>query len=578
MERKIELLTLALAIIFSVSILSTSSAQTVPASQEAGGLLRQEEDIRRQRQFEKKITAPRPEEEELIPEEATPAEAGPEILVEKIVVKGNTLLPFELIEDIVTPYEGKQLSGADIQKIVDLVTDEYRKRGYVTSRAYLPPQTIKKEGMLSGVLLIQVIEGRLGEVEIKGNRYFKTRLIEKKIRLTPHSDFDYAALQKTLVYINEHPDIKAKAVLAPGKAAGETDIIIEVTDRLPVHPGFEYDNWGSRYIDKDRFSATLEHNNLLGFGDELLVKYQMSEGDFYKLVSTRYVFPIDSTLDLGFSYAYNTLKLGREFEDFDAESRSEIYGIYANKTLRDADDMELSSYLGFDYKNIYNNLLGVETSRDRLRVVKAGLDLDAADKLGRTVVNTELNAGVPDILGGSPAKDPLASRAGAGGKFYKGLFNLFRLQPAFFSSSILWKNYAQYSNYNLPASEQFQIGGPVTVRGYPPAEFSGDKGYYTGFDWSFPPYLMPKSLRVPFSKDNLYDAFRFVLFYDWATTHLNKILAGDEKHRTLKSCGFGFRLNLSEALTARLEFGYPLGAKSSDGSNLQRWLEVTKKF
>jgi hemolysin activation/secretion protein len=109
-------------------------------------------------------------------------------------------------------------------------------------------------------------------------------------------------------------------------------------------------------------------------------------------------------------------------------------------------------------------------------------------------------------------------------------------------------------------------------------EFAGDMGYYTSFEWSFPFYILPKDIRVPFTKDILYDAFRIVLFYDWGTVHRERVAVGAQKHDTLKSCGFGFRLNLTNDVSARVEFGYPLGEDSSDGHNMQRWVEVVAKF
>ncbi|MDD5595645.1 MAG: POTRA domain-containing protein, partial [Candidatus Omnitrophica bacterium] len=65
-------------------------------------------------------------------------------------------------------------------KIADKITEIYRKKGRTTSRAYLPPQTIK-----DGILTIKVIEGKVGKIDIRGNRYFRTSLLEKKLNLSP---------------------------------------------------------------------------------------------------------------------------------------------------------------------------------------------------------------------------------------------------------------------------------------------------------------------------------------------------------------------------------------------------------
>jgi hemolysin activation/secretion protein len=130
------------------------------------------------------------------------------------------------------------------------------------------------------------------------------------------------------------------------------------------------------------------------------------------------------------------------------------------------------------------------------------------------------------------------------------------------------------------AAEEFQIGGPTSVRGYPPAEHAGDKGYYTSLEWSFPFYFVSKDALVPFreGRDNLYDSLRWVLFYDWATARLNRTEPGENKHQTLRGWGFGFRFNVRDDIACRVEFGYPLGKTPSDEDHLHPWIEFVSKF
>ncbi len=561
-------------VVLITAFLHTYTFAQTPVSQTAGGIIQQEKEIKKGRQLEKKIEKERPKPKETPLEEVISSVSGPSVLVTKIVVEAATLLTQEELRQITSEFEGKKLSLKEIQKVADLITDEYRTKGYVTSRAYIPPQRIK-----DGVLEIRVIEGELGNLEIKGNKHFKTSLLEKNIRVESAGYFDYSALQSSLVYINEHPDRTAKAILVPGKEPGTTDIIIEVEDQLPLHLGFEYDNYGSHYIQENRYSLIMEHNNLLGYDDKLYFKLQSSESSHLKLQQARYVYPLSSSLDLGGYFLKSTLKLGRELEDLDARGKATIIGLFLNNALIIEEDIDLRLNLGFDYKSIKNYLLGSRSSRDEVRVLKCGFDLDTNDAWGRTIAISELDIGIPNIMGGMPAKDPQASREGAAGKFYKGVFNLFRLQPGPFSSSILWKNSAQYTNYYLVASEEFQIGGPVSVRGYPPAEHAGDRGYYTALEWSFPFYFISEDALVPFTtQEKLYDALRFVVFYDWATTRLNRVPAGEKKHQTLRGYGFGFRFNLRDDLACRVEIGYPLGKTPSDGDHAHPWVEFVWKF
>ena len=98
------------------------------------------------------------------------------VLIKKINVIGVTFLSQEEVNDIISPYENKELSLKEIQDISSLITDAYRKKGYITSGAWIPLQTFEQ-----GILEIRIIEGITGEIKIEGNRYFKTSLLRKKI-------------------------------------------------------------------------------------------------------------------------------------------------------------------------------------------------------------------------------------------------------------------------------------------------------------------------------------------------------------------------------------------------------------
>ncbi|MCU0652366.1 MAG: BamA/TamA family outer membrane protein [Candidatus Omnitrophica bacterium] len=521
-----------------------------------------------------KIETPRkaPEKEEL-PVLPTVPESAEKTLIKKINVTGATTLSKKEIDKIVLPFENQELNLKQMQEVANLITDLYRQKGYVNSLAYLPPQDIKQ-----GILEIKVVEVALGEVEIKGNRYFKTTLLRGKIPLKKGEPFNYNLLRKGLIEINKQPDRNARAVLAAGKDPGTTDVILEVKDRLPIHVGFSMDNSGSRYIDKYRYAVKFNHNNLLGLDDKLNFQYQLAQASRYFLKSISYLLPVKLGWEVGAAAFFSRVKLGKELKDSDVRGRTKLYSLFVNRSLIDMENFDLGMSLGFDYKDIINYQLGAVTSHDRLRVAKIDLNADISDNFGRTIVTNGVDFGIPDIMGGLAAKDINSSRSGAGGKFIKNTINLLRLQKMPFSSTVLWKNQIQISPYILTAAEQFQIGGIANVRGYPPAEAIGDQGYSMTWEWSFPLYFVPKEIKVPFSKAKLYDAFRLAMFYDWANTRLRRPAASERKNETLRGWGCGARFNLPEDFSFRVDLGWPLDNTPSDGNRLHTWVQVSKDF
>ncbi len=562
------------ALFFTAFFFTTSAFSQVPSSQTAGGIVRQETQRLKQKRLEEKIEKERAKTEEVSPNDVITPDKGPTTLVNKIVVEGATLLSEKEIRNITSQYEGKELTIETMQKVADLITDEYREKGFVTSRAYIPPQTIT-----GGVLVIKIVEGKLGTLDIKGNRHFSTSLLEKKMGIETDGYFDYSALQKSLVYINKHPDRLAKAILVPGKTPGTTDIILEVEDNYPFHIGFSYDNYGSRYIGRNRYSIRLEHNNITGHDDKLHVKGQLSDGNYLVLQQVRYSYPVSRKWELGAYALLSKTKLKEEFDDLESRGEAEIFGAYSSYQWIEKDDLAVGLNLGFDSKNIHNELLGSQTSRDELRIAKAGFDVDYIDNWGRTILTAQLDQGIPEFMGAMDAKDSDASRAGAGGKFTKWAFNLFRLQPMFWETNVLFKNSFQFTNNTLCASEQFQIGGATSVRGYPPGEFSGDNGFYSAFEWSIPPYGLPKDIKFPFRDEKLYDVFRIVLFWDIGLVKNNAPASGETGTQTLRGAGFGGRFTMTEDFELRIETGYPLGGPTpSDGDHAHTWVEAHLKF
>ncbi len=555
-------------------------AQTPPASQQMSGEERSRQMQEQERKLRQQIEQPKTKakiEDNLPPEPALQGPAGQKILVKNINVVGVTLFPAAKIKAITSKYENRELTLKEIQQVADLITDLYRQKGYITSRAYVAPQKIE-----NGILEIRVMEATVGDIQVKGNRFYSTSLIKKYISLKKGEPFNYTDLKKDLVKINEHPDRNAKAVLAPGKNPGSTDVLLDVKDSLPLHIGFGYNNFLSRFVRRNDYNSTFTDNNLLGQDDILTIQYHRADANDYYSYSARYLYPVTKSLDLGIYASRSKLVLGRQYTDVNSRGKSRIFGIYGSQNLVKNDDLVFNLNFGFDYKDVYNFLLGDISSQDRLRIAKVGFDFDLTDNYGRTIITDDFNYGIPSIMGGTKAHldpgDKPTSRTGAGGEFLKDTLNLVRLQKLFFDSTLLWKNQLQFSPSILTATEQFQVGGPANNRGYPIAEFVGDRGYSMSWELALPPYFVPKSLKVPFSKSRIYDAVRFIGFYDWTNVHLKTLQAGDRKNRTIRSAGCGVRVNILENLSARYEMGWPLDQTPSDGKHLHQWIEITKTF
>jgi len=390
--------------------------------------------------------------------------------------------------------------------------------------------------------------------------------------------FNYYVLRQNILNINEHPDLKVQAFIIPGEEFASTDVVLKVRDNFPFHLTVDFDNFGTRFIREQRYACILRHTNFLGFGDILSLEYRLSQAQTYIARSLSYVFPLKSRLKVSFNLARSKVKLGRELREIDSRSKSRYYSLSAIYNLIYTNRLILNTSMGLDYKDVYNYLLSEKISEDRVRVLRAGLDLDLVDKFGRSILIWNSYFGIPKIMGGLDSVDKRSSRGGSGGKFIKSDITFLRLHKLPLSSYLLFKTQFQFSSYNLPSCEQYLVGGISNMRGYPPAQIVGDRGGVWSAELYLPVYLMPKQWKVPFFNISWYETTKLVIFYDWGWAKLKNPLTTEEKKETVRSAGFGLHFNLPEELFLRLEFGYPLDKTPKDGKHFHLWIRIYKTF
>ncbi len=80
--------------------------------------------------------------------------------VDSIELNGADILSLRQRTQLLQPFIEQCLTASDLNRLLSDITHAYLKRGYVTTRAYLPPQDLQ-----DGVLQIQVIEGRLESID-----------------------------------------------------------------------------------------------------------------------------------------------------------------------------------------------------------------------------------------------------------------------------------------------------------------------------------------------------------------------------------------------------------------------------
>jgi len=119
--------------------------------------------------------------------------AGLRVHVREVRVTGNTALSDAEIAEITRPYVGRELSYADLVDLTDALTIAYAKRGYVSSGAVLPEQSLS-----DGVVEIQIVEGELAGTTVETDGRFRESYIRPRLQRAAKPPVNVNRLEEAL--------------------------------------------------------------------------------------------------------------------------------------------------------------------------------------------------------------------------------------------------------------------------------------------------------------------------------------------------------------------------------------------
>lgn len=469
------------------------------------------------------------------------------VYVDKIRVAPSEILTQEELENIITPYLGENLTFEQVKEIVAKINNLYMEKGFVTARAFVPEQTIE-----DGTIYIDLLEGKVGEVTVTGNRWTKESYIKKRISAKPDKLFDIIELEQNVLNFNKYTDgIDLSANLKPGeKRLGTTDIELNAREKLPFHTSFIFDNAGRSTIGKFRGGVALTHDSLLGYRDKLTLGAYVSAHSNTPFAD--YNIPVnkkDGRVGFSFSSSYAHIAKG-PYEMFNIRSRSYVYSLYFNQPLIRKPHMELSSFSSVDYKQATTSFDGYDLYTDKITSARTGLNLRYDTKRGIWYANQHVSYAMPIFRDNS--------------NYVKLEGGLVRLHD--FGHGIVGQfrgNYQAIPKDVVPYIDQFQAGGLSSVRGYSEGLLIGRSGYLLSGELLFP--IAPSSVKTKDKKKEVPFLGKYVkgvAFVDHAMVFPFKGdgpgAPGYDANDVLLSIGMGLRISLPKDLTARLYWGFPM--------------------
>ena len=489
-------LSIPLSIPFSIPLAllaSSALAQTPPTPPDAGALRQQIE--RNQAQPVPRATAP--------VKPAAPAElnaaSATTFEVKTFRFVGNTLLTPGQLEAAVADYAGRTLLFTELQAATISVTKIYRDAGWLV-RAFLPEQDVS-----NGIVTIQIEEAVFGTARLEGAEplrlKFSSVLRFFEAQQKQNQPLNTDALDRALLLTDDLPGVAVAGALQAGQAAGQTDLVLKMSDEPLLLGETGIDNTGSRATGDVRATLSASLQSPLGLGDLLTMNAIKSQGSEYLRVG--YSLPVDRD---GWRAGVNasTLRyriITPEFEALNPNGRSDSVGLEATYPLVRSRQRNVYLQANLDQKDFLNESNQTLQSAYRINALTVGVATNSFDILGGGGANAasiSYVSGQLDLGTLNPSEN--TALAGAFGKWRA---NVSRQQVLSEQFTLYGSLAVQRGSQELDSSENFTLGGSTGVRAYPSGEGRGVSGQVATLE-----------LRARLSA-----AVNVNAFYDWGTVH-----------------------------------------------------------
>jgi hemolysin activation/secretion protein len=481
------------------------------------------------------------------------------VTVERFDVVGSTVFSAERLAEVTEQFTNRPLTFAEILEVRSAITQLYADEGYITSGAYVPPQTFKD----GGVVEIRVIEGRLEDIEIIGTRRLRPGYVSSRIAVGTPAPLNVNQLLERLQLLQLDPLIEnISADLQAGTQPGTNLLAVEVTEANSFDASLTIDNNRSPSVGNVQYGFGLAEGNLLGFGDRLSLGYRVTEGsDEFEIAYTLPLNPYNGTLGFLASFSDNDV-IEEPFDVLEIRSNTDLYELTFRQPLTQTPTQEFAlgltashqasqTFLGIDDIGPFPLSPGADDQgRTKVSALRFFQEWTQRNSTQVLALRSQFNLGL-GILGAT------ISDTGPDSRFFswQGQGQWVKLLGP--DTLVLIRSSAQLSADPLLVLEQYGLGGQYTVRGYRQDQLLTDNGMQASLEFRLP------ILRDP-NSNTLLQVTPFIDFgYGWNHSGENP------DPNTLVGVGAGLLLNINNGLTARFDWGVPLVSVDSQKNTLQ---------
>ncbi len=457
-------------------------------------------------------------------------------------------------QELAPEFLGQPLTKEALLDLKRKILQYYRDEGYPVVIVEIPEQDLS-----SGVLQLVVVESRLGNLKVRGNKWFFDSFYENKFKLAPGEPIHAPTLLNDIAWLNRNPFQNASAVFSPGTSRETTDIDVAVKDAFPFRVYAGGDNTGNSSTHYTRFFTGINWGYAFLLNQILTYQYTSSfnfTSFWAHTLNYTVLFPWKHSLVL-----YGGLSgVNPEFDDFAGSGHSYQASLRYQipfTPLYTPFSHELT--FGFDFKRTNNNINYVpvenlEVIGSQVNLFQFNLQYSLASSWGKNEVHfmiegfgspghwfpDQSNADYSDLSYGSKNAYIYAKSS---------LSYLYYLPMDF---SLLWFLRGQGSTANLLPSEQMGVGGYDTVRGYDERILNLDNAVVFNFEIKSP------QISGFLHEKNYHDQIQFLAFFDYGGGNHVKQVPGMSQWQQIYSVGPGARYQIKNYVSFRCDWGIQL--------------------
>jgi hemolysin activation/secretion protein len=424
--------------------------------------------------------------------EAAPGQGGDgrKFKIARIVLSGVTAIPIEELQKLTKAYEGREASAEELEELRKALTRHYIERGYINSGAIIPAQALK-----NGELRIDIVEGRLEEVRVKGQGRLREGYIRDRLQGDPERPFNLQELQDRFQSLLSDPLIsRMNGRILPGAAPGAGVLEVDVTRARPYRLSLFGNNYRPPSIGAEAFGINAGLSDLTGLGDALDFTFITSSG------SNRYaggfVLPLTDLGTQAFFHFDEGDSVVVEERLIRIDIKSQVHNLEGgiSHPLIDELRQRLNVGLMLAVRENETSLLsrpfsfipGEPTGRSQATVARLFQDYTRRWERHALALRSSFSVGL-NALGATPETRERRIARYQDSEFFAWLGQAQYVYRALDNGGqLVLRGAAQFSDEPLLPLERIAVGGANTVRGYRENYLVRDEGYTLTAEFHYP--------------------------------------------------------------------------------------------